>query len=382
MQASRPGPFRTKGKIPFGTGAATLDKGRLPDFIDLLLQDYEVVGPRIGAGEIVLDHLKSPADLATGYRDIQTPGIYRFEKVEPNGTIFTYVNGHESPKKFLHPSRFREFVGQPRGSSPGPALPEERQRPLAFFALRPCDRQAIHVLDLTFLAPYPDYYYRRNREGALLVVLNCTNTGNLCFCVSMGTGPRADTLFDIAMTELEGRFLLEVGSDRGAAMVEKLGARPATAEDLMDASRALAHAAAHMGRQLDTIHLVEILQRELENPYWDVMKDWCIGCGNCTAVCPTCFCYEVADGMDFTTGRIYRERRWDVCFNWQFTEMHGCNMRSELKQRYRHWCCHKLSYWVDQYGVFGCVGCGRCLTWCPVKIDITEVATTIRRNQR
>lgn len=382
MRTLRPEPFKQNSAIPLGAGAATLEKSRLRDFIGILLESYDVVGPKIGAGEIVLDRIESPDELASGYKDIQTPGIYRLERAEGGGTIFTYVNGHESPKKFLNPARLVEFVGKPLGAVAEEVLPRDHQRGIAFFAVRPCDRQAIRVLDLVFLNAYPDYYYRRVREGCLIIVLNCTTTGNLCFCVSMGTGPRAHTLFDIAMTELDDRFLLEVGSPKGQDIVRRLGARAATSEDLLDAGRALSEAAAKMGRQLNTIGLVEILQRQLENPYWDVMGEWCIGCGNCTAVCPTCFCYEVADSLDFTTGLVQRIRRWDVCFTWQFTEMHGCNMRSELRQRYRHWCEHKLSYWVDQYGVFGCVGCGRCLTWCPVKIDISDVATTIRRNQR
>jgi len=377
----RPEPSEKNRRIPFGAHAAVLPKSQLPHLLNALLEDYRVVGPRVGAGEIVLDWIGSPDDLARGYRDVQTPGIYRLEKAEDDGTVFTYVNGHESPKKFLHPGRFVEFVGKPFQAEARPLPIEEDRRKTAFFAIRPCDRQAIHVLDLVFKNAYPDYYYCRQREGSLLVVLNCTATGNNCFCVSMGTGPRADTLFDLALTELDGRFLLEVGSPEGEAVARRLDTRPATSEDLTEAAQDLAGAAASMRRKLNTINLVQILQGQFDNPYWDVMGEWCVGCGNCTAVCPTCFCYEIDDTLDLATGLVERIRRWDVCFTWQFTEMHGCNTRSELRQRYRHWCEHKLSYWVNQYGVFGCVGCGRCLTWCPVKIDISAVANTVRRNQ-
>jgi len=145
-----------------------------------------------------------------------------------------------------------------------------------------------------------------------------------------------------------------------------------------EAERAVLAAIPKMGRTLDTHYLPQLLRSELEHPYWDTMKDWCVGCTNCTMVCPTCFCNDFEDHIDLSLTKARRDRIWDSCFSREFTAMGYANPREDLKYRYRHWLNHKLGYWVEQYGVFGCVGCGRCITWCPVGIDITHVAATIR----
>lgn len=113
------------------------------------------------------------------------------------------------------------------------------------------------------------------------------------------------------------------------------------------------------------------------------MRNWCIGCANCTAVCPTCFCYTTNDRISLDMKKAERKRTWDFCFSWAFAAMHGANPRSELRQRYRLWLCHKLGFWVEQYGTFGCVGCGRCITWCPVEIDIAAIAQSfLQKDER
>jgi formate hydrogenlyase subunit 6/NADH:ubiquinone oxidoreductase subunit I len=220
------------------------------------------------------------------------------------------------------------------------------------------------------------------RDGLFLAVLNCTSPGTTCFCASMGTGPRVEASYDLRLTELGADFLVEAGSSAGAAMLATLPARAPNAAEIAEADGLLAAAVARMGRKLNTHNLPQILRESLEHPHWDHMKTCCIGCANCTMVCPTCFCNNTADYVDVGLRHVARRRVWDSCFSLQFAEVHGGNARSDLKSRYRHWVTHKLSYWVEQYGVFGCVGCGRCLTWCPVGIDITEVAAVVRGEKR
>lgn len=355
---------------------AKQDLGRL---IAALQVDYDVIAPRYGDGSVVLAKIASPGEIAVGYRDQQQPGHYRIAKAD-DGRYFGYNNGPDSPKKFLHPARMRLYSGalQADGGftvTPEPGIP----RPLAFFGLRPCDSFAVLVLDKTFLQnPNVDQPYRRRRSGSFLAVLNCTTPGNTCFCASMGTGPRAGVGYDLRLTELPARFLIEAGSPAGAAILGRLPARPAGDAEVAEADRLIAAAIPQMGRKLNTHNLPQVLREGLEHPHWDFMKTWCIGCTNCTIVCPTCFCNDTHDSVDLNLRHVARERVWDSCFRWQFAEVHGGNARSELKYRYRHWAVHKLGYWVEQYGVFGCVGCGRCLTWCPVGIDITAVATVVR----
>ena len=368
-------PLRPSGTWP----PVLLDKRDLPLLIEALRADYDVVAPTYEGAGIVLTKIDSAGDIATGYRDRQQPGHYHIDKVD-DGFYFGYNNGPDSPKKFLHPARLRLFAGELHQDGSF-SLTEEPGPPhrLAFFGIRPCDSFAVLVLDKTFLQnANVDQPYRRRRQGSFLAVLNCTTPGNTCFCASMGTGPRAEVGYDLRLTELADGFLVEAGSPEGSTIVGQLPGRQASKGELAEAERLLGEAALHMGRSLNTHDLPQILRSSLEHPHWDFMKTWCIGCTNCTIVCPTCFCNDTHDNIDLDLRSVTRERVWDSCFSRQFAAIHGVNSRPELKHRYRHWAVHKLGYWVEQYGVFGCVGCGRCLTWCPVGIDITAVAAAVR----
>ena len=359
-----------------------LNKRDLPQLIEILLADYDVVAPTYEDAGIALAKIDSAGDIATGYRDRQQPGHYHVERVD-DGQYFGYNNGPDSPKKYLHPARLRLFAGElsPDGGFALAAEPGPPRR-LAFFGIRPCDSFAVLVLDKTFLKnPNVDQPYRRRRRGSFLAVLNCTAPGNTCFCASMGTGPRVEVGYDLRLTELLEAFIVEAGSNAGRSVIARLPVRPASKGEVEEAERLLANAELRMGRTLNTRNLPQILRTSLEHPHWDFMKTWCIGCTNCTIACPTCFCNDTHDFVDLDLQHVARERVWDSCFSWQFAAMHATNPRSDLKFRYRHWAVHKLGYWVEQYGVFGCVGCGRCLTWCPVGIDITEVAAIVRGGQ-
>ena len=133
-----------------------------------------------------------------------------------------------------------------------------------------------------------------------------------------------------------------------------------------------------MGRELDTTDIRELLYRNYEHPRWDEVAERCLACGNCTMVCPTCFCTTVEDVTDLAGEHVERHQRWDSCFTIDYSHIHGGAVRGSTRSRYRQWMTHKLATWIDQFGSSGCVGCGRCITWCPVGIDITEEARAIR----
>jgi Fe-S-cluster-containing hydrogenase component 2 len=198
----------------------------------------------------------------------------------------------------------------------------------------------------------------------------------------MGTGPRARTGFDLALTELlerEGhRFLVEVGSERGAEVLADVPHAPATAEETAAAEAATAAAARRQERSLDQACLPEVLRRCFDHPRWDDVAARCLACANCTMVCPTCFCTTVDDATDVRGQHAERWRRWDSCFVLSVSFIHRGSVRTSGKSRYRQWMMHKLATWIEQYGTSGCVGCGRCITWCPVGIDITEEARAFR----
>ena len=260
---------------------------------------------------------------------------------------------------------------------------EPAPQPLVFLGVRACELRAIEIQDRVFLGgQYLDTSYRVRREHAFIVAVNCGQAGGTCFCASMDAGPKVEAGFDLTLTELaeNGRhlFLLEVGSAAGEDLVSELSAQPATEEHIAAAERVIARTEGQMGRRLDTNGLKELLQANLDHPRWDEVAERCLTCGNCTNVCPTCFCTNVEDTTDLTGDTAERVRRWDSCFALDFSYIHGGSVRNSPHSRYRQWITHKLAHWIDQFGSSGRVGCGRCITWCPVGIDITEEAAAIR----
>jgi ferredoxin len=202
----------------------------------------------------------------------------------------------------------------------------------------------------------------------------------------MGTGPKAASGFDLALTEiLEGEqhyFVAAVGSERGRQIIGQISHQKARTAEQEAAAGTSARAAREMGRTLDTRDIKALLYRNYENPQWDRVAARCLTCGNCTLVCPTCFCHTVEDSSDLTGEQAERWRRWDVCYTVDYSYLHGGSVRATPKSRYRQWLTHKLATWIDQFGVSGCVGCGRCITWCPVAIDLTEEVRAIRESER
>ncbi len=258
---------------------------------------------------------------------------------------------------------------------------------LAFFGVRPCELSAIAVQDKVFTAgDYTDPTYAAIRSEAFIIAVNCVEPGGNCFCASMGTGPKAESGFDLSLTELVGngghRFVVDAGSGRGEEILDAVPHRPASGDDTRAMDAALDTAALHMGRTLRTEGLKQTLYESFDHPEWEAVSKRCLTCANCTLVCPTCFCSTVEDTTDLDGTHAERWRRWDSCFTMDFAKVAGGNTRPSTMARYRQWLMHKLGYWNDQFGVSGCVGCGRCITWCPVGIDITEEAAAIQGGEQ
>jgi ferredoxin len=250
--------------------------------------------------------------------------------------------------------------------------------PLAFIGVRACELHAIAIQDRVLIGgAYADPHYGSRRETAFIVAVNCAEPGGTCFCASMNTGPKAAGGYDLALTEIVGegehRFVVEAGSEAGRAVLAELPHRDATPEEVVAGDAIVAGAAARMGRAMPEVEGVpELLRRNLDHPRWDEVAGRCLTCGNCTMVCPTCFCTTVEDVTSLDGTETTRLRHWDSCFTMDFSYLHGGSVRASPRSRYRQWMTHKLSSWWEQFGTSGCVGCGRCITWCPVGIDITE----------
>jgi formate hydrogenlyase subunit 6/NADH:ubiquinone oxidoreductase subunit I len=336
-------------------------------------------------GAIVYDTLASAADLPRGVSDEQQGGNYRLRPRE-DGAFFGYSAGPHSWKRFLHPPLLTLWQAQrAAGGFEVTGGPDPAPR-YAFLGVRACDVAGIAVLDRVLLGgAFVDPSYKARREAAFLVAVSCGQAGGTCFCSSTKTGPRATSGFDLALTELIDdaghRFLIEAGSGRGTELLRELPARPAAAADLAAAEAALERAEGQMGRRLDTVGLKELLYRHYESPRWDEVAKRCLACANCTMVCPTCFCVSVDDVTDLAGAEAERRRRSDSCFTLDFSYIHGGSVRTSVGARYRQWITHKLATWQDQFGTLGCVGCGRCITWCPVGIDLTEEARVLREGE-
>jgi formate hydrogenlyase subunit 6/NADH:ubiquinone oxidoreductase subunit I len=354
-------------------------------FLALTSKGYQVVGPTVRDNAIVYDTLTSFADLPVGYTDEQDGGTYRLKK-RTDEAMFGYVVGPQSWKKFLHPPVLRLWQARRDGNS-FEVIPENQEAPkFAFIGVRSCELHAIAIQDKVFMqTDFTDPTYHSRRNNVCIVAVNCGQAGGTCFCTSMETGPKATAGFDIALTEvLDARrhyFVVEVGTELGAELLQAIPHRKATKDDRQLAEDIVANTAEHMGRSMDTRGIKDLLYRNMDHPRWEDVATRCLTCSNCTMVCPTCFCTTVEDVTDLTGEHAERWRKWDSCFTMDFSYIYGGSIRSSTKSRYRQWMTHKLASWIDQFGTSGCVGCGRCITWCPVAIDITEEVRAIRDSE-
>jgi ferredoxin len=353
----------------------------------LKARGFRVLGPTVRDGAIVYDDLESADELPIGWTDRQEPGSYRLER-RGDGARFGYAVGPHSWKQFLFPARiplWRARRTEAGGFEVRESEPPAEDAPFAFIGVRSCELHGIAIQDRVFLGGrYVDRDYEARRRDAFLVAVNCFEPGGTCFCVSMGSGPRADGGYDLALTEIlegEHRFLVEVGSERGAEVLAELPRRAVVDDDLRAAQAAVDGAAQRMGRSLDTADLRDLLARNLEHERWDEVASRCLTCGNCTMVCPTCFCTSVDEVTDLAGDQAERVRLWDSCYSVDHSYIHGGSIRPSGRSRYRQWLTHKFGTWHDQFGTSGCIGCGRCITWCPVGIDVTEELAAIRATE-
>jgi ferredoxin len=355
-------------------GAAVLSRAGLDELIDALIaRDYRVVGPTRRDGAIVLDELRSGAQLPAGWGVDSAPGRYRLRRRDD--AAFGHSAGAQSWKQFLHPARQRLVSDD--GFTPAVQDPVR----YAFLGVRACDLAAVAVLGNVLSGGSTDSAFGRRVADLFVVAVGCTEPGGVCFCASMGTGPAPGPGYDLALTEridaTTHDFVVEVGTPAGAQLLGALPHREAAADELDAAHADVAAAAGRMGRAMPAGDLRALLAESRESPHWRDVADRCLTCGNCTMVCPTCFCTTTEDTTDLAGGHIERAQRWASCFELDYSYLHGGSVRVSGASRYRQWITHKLSTWYDQFGTSGCVGCGRCIAWCPVGIDITAEAEAL-----
>lgn len=359
-----------------------LPKSELDRLIGALCElGYQVVGPTIDQDAIVYGEIQSAADLPRGWTDEQSAGRYRLVRRDDDA-YFGYVVGPHSWKRYLFPPAIAVGCADKTPDGWQFSSPQAETPRYAFLGVRACEIAAIEVQDRTFLkGPYVDPHYKARREAALIIAVNCTQAAPTCFCASMGTGPRVTSGYDLSLTETARGFVIEIGTEKGRELVERIPSRPANQSQLEQADGARRQAVDQLSKRLDTTDIRDLLLGNLDHPRWDDVADRCLSCANCTLVCPTCFCASVEEVADLRGERVEQRRVWDSCFNVDFSYMNGGVIRDNIRARYRQWLTHKLASWIDQFGVSGCVGCGRCISWCPVGIDLTEEVAAIRAPQ-
>jgi ferredoxin len=367
--------------------AVVVARGDFQALLDgLVARDYVLIGPTVRDGAIAYAEIRTVDDLPAGWEDEQDGGTYRLHRRD-GGALFGFTVGPHSWKQFLYPPVLKLWEAKRNGSGFSVQRDDTPVPRRAFIGVRGCELAAIGIQDQVFLhGKYVDSTYQARREGVFIVAVNCGHVVSTCFCVSMKTGPKAGKGYDIALTEvLDGdghRFVAEAGTARGAEVLADIPHRPAAAADRAAAEVVSANAEQAMKRSIETEGIRDLLYNNAEHPRWEAVANRCMTCANCTMVCPTCFCHTVEDVTDLAGTHAERWRRWDSCFTMEFSYIHGGSVRPSASARYRQWMTHKLASWIDQFGTSGCVGCGRCITWCPVGIDITEEVRAIRETDR
>jgi ferredoxin len=375
----------------------SIKKPDLQSLIKSLLDlGYRVVGPQVRDGAIVYSDLDDVQKLPIGILDVQDGGTYRLRE-DPSAGYFDFVVGPHSLKNFLFPPRETLAELARNGGSWQVHPPPAATPPVAVIGVRACDLHALDIQDRVFMrGPYVDPAYRTRREQLFLVAVNCRRAAATCFCHSMHTGPAVRTSVDLALTETADRFFVEIGSVRGAQAMQNVPSVPATEDEINDARQIPQELERQMQarsatgpsadqprpRQLDTTDIRNLLLGNLNHPRWSQVAERCLACANCTMVCPTCFCSTVEEVADLTGDHVRRERSWASCFSSEHSAMNSGIVRKSIASQYRQWLTHKLASWIDQFGTSGCVGCGRCITWCPVGIDLTEEVAAIRGEPR
>jgi sulfhydrogenase subunit beta (sulfur reductase) len=356
-----------------------LPASQLQTLLDELIKSgYQCIGPQVQDNAIVYQTLSKVSQLPKGVTQSQTPGQYTLQ-VSDQEHFFAWANGPQAIKPYIFSPQ--ETIWQSTAKVSGgfeytEVMPENEK--LAFIGVRSCDIAALYIQDKHFLQEQiKDPYYAVRRQNNFIVAVNCTHPADTCFCASTGDGPEADYGYDLALTEIPNGFLIHAHSPNGNQVLDALNLKEADSQQVKTGTEMIEQAARQQQRSLPSKNLQATLFANLQHAQWEDIAERCLSCGNCTAVCPTCFCHSQHDEAELDGITSRHVRQWDSCFTPGHSYIHGITIRAATSHRYRQWLTHKLGGWHEQYGRSGCVGCGRCITWCPVGIDMTAEVSAI-----
>jgi NAD(P)H-flavin reductase len=314
-------------------------------FVRSLMQAYQVIAPRRRKGRIILDSLADAADLELVF----PPAVH-------------------SPKKFLFPHWDELF----RFKLDGNVLLEAESAapPRIIFGMHPCDLHAVKILDDCLFEGETDSSYRAKRESTLLVGVDCVPDEH-CFCTSLGTDRIAEG-FDLFLHRRDDHYLVQTGTEQGRELLIEHAAHVAARERQAPLPLQVKQCDNRMQFPVESLPL--LMKDAYDNPLWKKLGDDCLGCGSCTLLCPSCYCFNVQDKLEINLKEGQRVRTWDSCQFDQFAKVNnGDNFRSSQADRQRHRFYRKYKYLWDQHQRTACVGCGRCSRECLARIRPTEV---------
>ncbi|MDQ7055315.1 MAG: 4Fe-4S dicluster domain-containing protein [Persephonella sp.] len=354
-----------------------IEKSDIKELFEAVKKEYSVVAPTLKDKVIGLDFITDINQIPSGFVETEKKNSYRAEK--GSDRFFSYSRPYLPFKRFLIPPEFT-FMKIKKENSQLTFEEVFSEEKIALFDIRPCDLKGLQILDDVFITknPHPDSYYRKVRENLFIVAVTCFSPTENCFCSSMGISLKPENGYDILITEMKDSFLIRAGSEKGRRILDSLTGREVSQEDLAEEEKALKETEKMIIRSVNTDSLPQILYSQIESKQWEEVGSRCLACTSCTQVCPTCFCFNIVEKNSPDGSYSERIRIYDSCFSPEFATVHRFNIRQSIASRYRQWLMHKFAYWTDQFGSYGCVGCGRCITWCPAGIDITEEIKSLR----
>jgi ferredoxin len=298
--------------------------------------------------------------------------VVRFKAVEdPAAVSLDFPNSNVPPKELMFPETETLFKYRVGSTDIEPEVPDEAARRLVF-GIRPCDAMAYTIVDNLYSWDFPDPYYQKRRESTVLFGFACGDPAANCFCPSLGGGPASEQGLDAIMFDLGETYYVKTLTDKGEEAAKAMGIESAGSGEKKAAEAQEKEAVAKIKRSIDTAGIPEKLPALYDHPFWEQFSDRCLSCGICTFLCPTCHCFDIQDEIEAFDGR--RARMWDTCMFPEYTlHTSGHNPRPTRKERTRNRISHKYSYFPEKFDVIACVGCGRCINYCPVNIDILDI---------
>ena len=294
--------------------------------------------------------------------------------------FFTYLNSKNAPKNvfFPHTETMMKYTRTPQGMVFSSEVNEAGQSVL--FGVRPCDAHSFVVLDKLFdQEKYRDQYYIAKRQNTTVITLACVKPPYVtCFCTSVDGEPVSSEGADILLTDIGDEYLVEIVTEKGAKLAGYFGDTKADTQAEAKKAELAAKAKEAIKSKIPAHEVKPILDKNFDHPFWDTIHAKCLACGTCTYLCPTCHCFDISDEVIGSDG--IRLRSWDSCMFPLFTkETSGHNPRPSQKERWRQRTMHKFKYYIDMFNTIGCVGCGRCVMYCPVNLDISKVVEDISK---